>query len=283
MYITLDIGGTNTRIASFERIDPSSQLDYKKIPTNQDYKKGFEDIKNILNSFAGSEKIHSIGISMALPLSTKNETVFTVNLSDWGWGALKLGSYLKKEFQTNINILNDASAGALGELFTGKHKYNEFLFLTWGTGFGGVYIKKKQDHIDIYEFEPGHLVIVAGGRECICGKKGCLQAYVGGRAIQDIYSKSAEDINDIEWKEILDYMKMGINVILEKHPAGNIVLDGRTTIEHTAFVKKIERMITESYPAWVNFEQSSVGDSAPLYGALISLNKNLDINTHKEF
>lgn len=283
MYIALDIGGTNTRIASFKNINPSSRVDYERIPTNKDYEKGFEDIKNFISGFAGSEKIDSIGISMALPLSPKNETVFTVNLSAWGWSALKLESYLKKELRANVNILNDASAGALGELFTGNHNYKEFLFLTWGTGFGGVYIKKDQKRIDIYEFEPGHLVVVDGGRECICGKKGCLQAYVGGRAIQEIYSKHAEKISDLEWKEILDYMKMGLNIILEKHPVSNIILDGRATIEHPAFVKKLERMISTSYPAWVNFEQPSVGDEAPLYGALMALNKDLDITFNKEF
>lgn len=283
MYIAIDIGGTNTRIGSFKELDPSSKVGYKKIPTNQDYEKGFRDIKNIINTLAGAEKIEAIGISMALPLSSKNETVFTVNLSAWGWDALKLAQYLKSEFQTTTNILNDASAGAVGEIFTGNHKYTDFLFLTWGTGLGGVYIKKEQKHTDIYEFEPGHLVIINGGRECICGKRGCLQAYIGGKAIQDIYSKSAENINDLEWEEILDYMKMGINIILEKYPVNNIVLDGRTAIEHPAFVKKLERTLSDNYPAWVNFEQSSVGDEAPLYGALMTLDKNLDITFHKEF
>lgn len=283
MYIAIDIGGTNTRVASFKEIDPKTKIGYKKIPTNQDFKKGFEEIKNIIVELSGAAKIDSIGISMALPLNEHKETAFTVNLSDWGWDALKIEEYLKDKFQTNIKVMNDASAGALGELIAGNHDYTDFIFLAWGTGFGGVYIKKEQNNISIYEFEPGHLIIIDDGRECICGKKGCLQAYVGGRAIQGIYNKDIKAIDNTEWADVLDYMRTGINQILLKHPVNPIIFDGKVILEHPDFVKTLEGTVNDDYPTWVNFEKSTIGDEAPLYGALISLRQDLKFQFHKKF
>jgi glucokinase len=44
--------------------------------------------------------------------------------------------------------------------------------------------------------ELGHMTVVAGGRKCRCGNRGCLEAYVGGWAIAERARKSARDAPD---------------------------------------------------------------------------------------
>ena len=155
--------------------------------------------------------------------------------------------------------------------------------MTWGTGLGGVTIEKSDKNLNVYEYEPGHLKVEGDGRKCRCGKTDCIESYVGGKAVEQRLGKKMSTLESSEWDEILDFMRAGINQILKKHPVNNIIFNGRVIIAHPDFVKKLESMVDDDYPTWVNFGQSSVGDEAPLYGALIMLNKDLDIKFHKKF
>jgi len=65
MYIAIDIGGTNTRIASFAGIDPTTQVNFKKIQTAKSYQEGFENLKDAISEVSNNEKIDSVGISIA--------------------------------------------------------------------------------------------------------------------------------------------------------------------------------------------------------------------------
>ncbi len=282
MYIAIDIGGTNTRIGSFKELDPSSEVGYKKIPTNQNYKKGLKSIQNTINNLVSNEKIDSIGISIASGISEEGNTIVNPNIAEWKAEELFLD--LKSALQTNIKIINDGAAGGIAEASMGAGKnLDYFTFLTWGTGLGGVTIKKSGKVLNIYEYEPGHLKIRGGGHKCECGEIDCIEGYVGGLAVEKRLKKRMSALTDKEWDEILDYMRVGINRILAEHPVNNIIFDGKVIIEHPNFVKKLESMVNNNYPAWVSFEQSSVGDEAPLYGALMALNKDLDITFRKEF
>lgn len=282
MYITIDIGGTNTRVASFETLDIKSEVSYEKNPTSQNYKKGFDDIKNIIAELAGAEKIDSVSISIASGISDEGKTIVNPNIPEWK--AENLVPDLSSIFQTDIKIINDGAAGGLAEAYIGAGRnLDSFTFLTWGTGLGGVTIKKLNATLDIYEYEPGHLCINGDGRKCECGKTDCIESYVGGLAVEKRLGKKMSTLRDDEWSEILDFMRAGLNQILVKHPVANIVFDGRVVIEHPDFVKKLEGAVNDDYPTWVNFEQSLAGEKAPLYGALMALNKDLNLNLHKNF
>lgn len=282
MYIAVDIGGTNIRIASFEQTNPSSQLKHKKIPTCLEYKKGLEEVIKTIHELADGEKINAVGISIASGISADGKTIINPNIPEWK--AENLVPDLISAFHANVKIINDGTAGGIAEMFTGSGKdLDSFTFLAWGTGLGGVTIKKTGKVFDIYEVEPGHLKIRGDGRKCECGKADCIESYVGGLAVEKRLGKRMSTLAENEWDEILDYMRAGINQILEKHPVDNVIFDGRVILEHPDFVKKLEGTVNDDYPTWVNFEQSSIGDEAPLYGALISLRQDLNFQIHKEF
>jgi len=40
---------------------------------------------------------------------------------------------------------------------------------------------------DGFAGEFGHMVLEVGGRKCLCGKKGCLETYASGRAMEELY------------------------------------------------------------------------------------------------
>ena len=173
MYIAIDIGGTNTRIASFETFNPKFKIGYEKIPTNQNYKEGLENVNNIITKLVGAEKIDSVGISIASGMSDEGKTMVNPNIPEWG--AEKLVPDINSILQTNIKIINDAAAGGLAEALIGNGKnLKSFTFLTWGTGLGGVTIEKSDKNLNVYEYEPGHLKVEGDGRKCRCAKNDCI-------------------------------------------------------------------------------------------------------------
>ncbi len=83
-------------------------------------------------------------------------------------------------------VVNDATAAAAGVLETGQAGNGlNTVVVTLGTGVGGAWVRDNgvystdQDS----DFEIGHCIIQRGGRRCRCGRRGCVEAYAGGRAM----------------------------------------------------------------------------------------------------
>jgi glucokinase len=83
--------------------------------------------------------------------------------------------------------MNDADAAAIGEHSLGvAQKMKNFIVLTLGTGLGsGIFV---DGHLMRGENglagELGHIIIEQGGRECTCGRNGCLETYVSAGGIK---------------------------------------------------------------------------------------------------
>lgn len=86
----------------------------------------------------------------------------------------------------NIKIENDANAAALGEAFAGAAKGTSCsVLITLGTGVGGGFVidGKVFSGFNHTGGEFGHMVIVAKGRPCNCGRRGCWEAYSSATAL----------------------------------------------------------------------------------------------------
>lgn len=95
-----------------------------------------------------------------------------------------------------VRVSNDANCAALGELVCDTDSgIQSAVLLTLGTGVGsGIILKGK-----LYEGEQpggaelGHMVICHGGRQCSCGRKGCLEAYVSASALVEDARQAARN------------------------------------------------------------------------------------------
>lgn len=79
-----------------------------------------------------------------------------------------------------VALTNDANAAAQGEMTYGVAKgMKDFIMITLGTGVGsGIVIGGNVVYgHDGFAGELGHTSAVRGGRQCGCGKRGCLEAY----------------------------------------------------------------------------------------------------------
>jgi glucokinase len=81
---------------------------------------------------------------------------------------------------------NDANAAAWGEAIAGAAKgTSNSVMITLGTGVGGGIVIENQVYSGMggAGAELGHMVIVADGEPCSCGRKGCWEAYSSATAL----------------------------------------------------------------------------------------------------
>ena len=121
-------------------------------------------------------------------------------------GSVDLGGLLKKHFSVPVIVTNDANAAALGELIYGGGKgMKHFIMITLGTGLGSGFVvdgKLVYGH-DGFAGELGHTVVVPEGRQCACGKQGCLETYVSASGIKrTMYKMIASEIEDSELRNV---------------------------------------------------------------------------------
>jgi glucokinase len=81
----------------------------------------------------------------------------------------------------------------------------DFIVITLGTGLGsGIVVNGKVVYgHDGFAGEMGHVTVVENGRQCGCGKKGCLEAYVSATGIvRTVYELLALRIDDSQLRKI---------------------------------------------------------------------------------
>lgn len=130
-------------------------------------------------------KVVGVGIGIPGPVdSTKGVVPFSPHMK--GWEGIPLTRKVSQALKLPVGICNDANAAALGEkMFGAGRRQRHFVYLTVSTGIGGGIIANGEliEGTSFMGGEVGHMKIVASGRKCACGKKGCLEAYASGTAI----------------------------------------------------------------------------------------------------
>lgn len=187
----VDIDGVTTRCAL---VDEFGKI-YAKcgFPTTE-YKefkhyvvKLKEEIETLSNGLDIPHNITAIGIG------APNSNYYTgeiENAANLVWkGKLPIAENLSTLFEGKpVVVTNDANAAAIGEMIYGGAKgMKNFVVVIMGTGLGsGIVVDGNllYGH-DGFAGELGHIRIVKdGGRECGCGRKGCLEQYASIKGIQ---------------------------------------------------------------------------------------------------
>jgi glucokinase len=189
LVVGIDIGGTNTKFGVVDRI---GNIHAETNISTCDYK-NFDDfiiaIKDVITGFEKSiEGVEIIGIGIGAP-NGNHKTKLIAFAANLPWeGELAIVEKLQRHFpRICIALDNDANAAAIGEMvYGGAAKMRDFLFVTLGTGLGSSFIANGEM---IYGYdglagELGHVIIDRNGRQCGCGRCGCLETYVSATGIK---------------------------------------------------------------------------------------------------
>ena len=210
--IGIDVGGTNTDMG-LVRSD-AAIVARRSIPTT-DYTQLTPYVKDIMARIeamcaeAGVARQELTGIGVGAPNGN-----FYTGCIDYAPNLPMKGLLeVEKEFHKYVDIpvvlSNDANAAAYGEyVYGGARGMEHFIMITLGTGVGsGIVVDGKLVHGSTGTAgELGHNILVPDGRQCSCGRKGCLEAYTSARGIVQTYVElrrergcAAETPNHSDW------------------------------------------------------------------------------------
>jgi glucokinase len=184
----VDIGGTNT---AFGIVDLNNKIlfenSFKTFP-EKGVDNFFERLAGIIKeAYSKLENKYVLGgIGLAAPgANYLNGTIeSSVNLK---WENIDVRKIMRKHFDLPVVIINDADAAAMGEHALGiAQGMKNFIVLTLGTGLGsGIFVDGQLMRGENgLAGELGHIIIEQDGRECTCGRKGCLETYVSAGGIK---------------------------------------------------------------------------------------------------
>lgn len=213
MYsIGIDIGGMSAKLGTVKDDKITAQ---RTVPTNstmpyQSFLAQIIAAMEELRKEAQGEELRMIGISSCgLIDSQKGKITYSNNIK---WEDKSIVSDIRERFQVPVKIANDAKCALLAEAVLGAGKnYDRVCMITLGTGVGGAFLAgKKLDIGNPYSDASGilgHLTVAAGGRQCTCGRSGCLEAYASATAMMASYRNKTG--NEITIKELFERVRLG--------------------------------------------------------------------------
>lgn len=183
----IDIGGTNTAIGLVTadgEILAGGRINTDTDPQPDGFIKKLSSEINKYVDEAGGVTLKGVGIGAPNGNYRKGTIEMAPNLA-WK-GIVPFTAKMEKEIKRPVVLTNDATAAAVGEMmFGGAKGMKEFIILTLGTGLGSGFVTNGEIVYGTTGFagEYGHVIMLPGGRECGCGRQGCLETYVSATGI----------------------------------------------------------------------------------------------------
>ena len=157
-----------------------------------------------------------------------------------------------------VVVMNDARAEAYADhWFNGKHE-DEKIYIMLGEGVGGAYINASAIRNGVHNRggEFGHMVIHPGGKQCLCGKKGCFEAYVSEKVLSSELDMTLDNFfelvaqgnknNSNVLDEYMDNLALGINNIYTMMDC-DIVLGGTVAPYLKQYDNSIKERLVNDY------------------------------------
>ena len=148
-----------------------------------------------------------------------------VHPHNFRWGEIvPLRERLIAQFNRPVVVANDANASAVGEQRFGAAKgFQSFIVLTLGTGLGSGIILNGELLLGKNGLagEMGHTVAKLDGRQCNCGKRGCLETYASATGIRRTIFKLLADMNELSPLRQQNYNDLTAKAIAEAALGGD--------------------------------------------------------------
>jgi glucokinase len=189
LAIGVDIGGTAIKLG---RVRPSGEIVAQfetPSPVAQPQEEAVREVARAIARLADGRGVRAVGIGCAgLVDSARGIVHLSPNLPRWRDAPIK--EWLSRELSLPVTVLNDANAFALAEAQVGAGRgHSPVVGITLGTGVGGAIVENGRLWGGRYGFsgEVGHISLELDGPPCPCGNRGCLELYVGRRALVSAY------------------------------------------------------------------------------------------------
>lgn len=212
LRIGVDLGGTKTEAVVVRLGDEPDVLARKRIPTDRD--RGYEHIVAATRALVADvareaglaeDALPPVGVGMPGSVSTRTGEALVKNSNTTCLNGRPFRSDLARALGASARVAfaNDANCFALAEATWGAARGARVAFgVIMGTGVGGGVVfgdangtLRAWDGAQGIAGEWGHVVLdPVGGPPCYCGRRGCIETYLSGPAIEHAWrERTGED------------------------------------------------------------------------------------------
>ncbi len=299
--IAVDLGATNLRVGLVTRTGEIERLSVSRLPKDLPDAGIISDlIIRTIHSLLSDREIKTsagIGIGAMGPIDRSHTAI--VHPPNVPLDIVPLSDPLSAEFDLPVRLVNDCSAGLLGEAYFGEGKRsNNFVYVTISTGIGagilaqGTIISGRSGNAG----EVGHLFVDSQyNLTCGCGRKGHWEGYASGRFLprfyhewckrkgivpgdeqilsaRDVFNSIREEGNPDEYEFIHELGRInarGISDIIVAYDPDTIVLDGSVVLNNQDLIIPPIEQYADRYLPMPRLTVSSLSGFAPLLGASV--------------
>ncbi len=271
-HIGVDIGGTNTRVGSFESLDVPAFALIAKFPTYQSYE---EQLHQIIVTIQGSnrENLAGIGVSVAARIAKDGHAVVVApNLPDYV--DKPFARDLFDRFNCPVRLAHDPVCGLLAEKKYGVLRdFDRCAYLTVSTGTGAAIQLGKASTSLTSSIEIGHQVLDGNSLKCLCGQVGCLETFTGGRQIKLRYGHSITQITESAfWETFTDKLAIGLVNLAQLTRIDSVAISGAIALNNSFLLPMLQQKVdTILKGAVLELKQAVLGENAPIVGAAVLL------------
>ncbi len=239
MYITVDIGGTKTLLATFS--DEGQPIEQVKFPTPPVY----ADFKSALAQAASQltpNQYHAGGVGVRGNIDRNAGTTLMDDVLTWGVAPVRTDC--ESVFGCSFVLENDSKLAGLSEAIALNGEFSKVLYITISTGIGSALIVNGVLDEDTVNSEIGKSLFEHEG------SIQCWEDFASGKAIVARYGKRAGDLEDPEaWRKISQNIAIGmINAIASFTPEIIVIGGGVGSHYNAKFKQPLEDAITQLIP-----------------------------------
>ncbi len=265
MYLLLDFGGTNTRIAiskSGKKIDKVVM-----VATPKQFSKAMDVVAAFVSDLTNGQKIKATAAGIFGPLDKLKTKLVKSKLPDWKGKPLK--QRLTAITKSKVVLENDAALAALGEAIFGAGTRKSIVgFYTVSTGVGGAKVVDGRIDKTSIGFEPEW--------QTINGKY--LGQEISGKSFRARFHKLPTDVtNKKAWADFEINLSIALANTITLWSPDVFVLGGPMITNSPISLRRInlnvKKLLKPIFPTSPKIVKAKLGQLNGLYGALAMLRK----------
>jgi predicted NBD/HSP70 family sugar kinase len=229
MYAAVDIGGTKTLVASFDR--QGKMLEKVKFPTPENYEVFISEMAKAVANLSTKE---FQSVVVAAPGTIDHNEGILLHAGNLAWEQVPIQNDIEHIFHAPAHLENDAKTAAVSEARLAGPDFTVVVYITISTGIGvGVCVNGNLDHT-LLNAEPGKMRIEKDGEMVTW------EAAASGKAIVAKYGKRAGDLDDSEaWRVIAHDIAKGMLAVIAIVQPDLIVIGGGVGSHFKKFEKPL--------------------------------------------
>lgn len=270
MYVSIDVGGTKTRIGLSKNLKTFTEIE--KFSTPKTLQKLRKTIMTLISS---TPQITAISLGVAGQIDRKRNII--LNATNIPYIKTLSPKDILPNVKCPIYLENDASLAALAEATIGAgQNYNVVCYITLSTGVGGALVIDKKLLKTRYNLEPGHHIIEIGGLKNTKNKiEGSWEMYSSGTAFRKLYGKDPKKTTNTKvWQRYANDLAIGLHNVTLLWAPDVIILGGGVSQDIKKFLPQTRIILKKSLPCqqiMAGIVKAKLGDENGIIGGLVRL------------